>query len=256
MANNSPQQRPSRRATSSPLGDRLRAVREAKGIGVRELARRIGCSPGLISQIEYGRVNPSVPNLYALARQLETSVDVLLSDGTQHHSMVRIDTDLSQLEVKGDDSNTEIYRLVRVGERVAKLRRGVSWDILASRADQPTEFRQITYSPGAASSPPGEFLRHDGVEYGFVIQGSLTIEIENETLVLEPGTSICFNGERRHRLVNSGQETVRAIWLVHRASQDGFVVETNSSRAIPIDPSSARPGTQRRTRKLIEPDRS
>lgn len=216
----------SRRPLSPAFGDRLRAVREAKGIGVRELARRIGCSPGLISQIESGRVHPSVPNLYALARQLDASVDLLLSGDMHHHTAAKAGADLPQSGLDGDPFDAVTCRLVRAGEQVVTLRRGVSWDILAARPDQSTEFRQITYAPGGASSPPGESVRHDGVEYGFIIEGSLTVEIEDETFVLEPGTSICFNSERRHRIVNSGGDTVRAIWFIQRASHDGFVVET------------------------------
>lgn len=49
------------------LGARIRAARVARGIGVRELGRRVDCSGSLISQIERGRVNPSVNTLYAIS---------------------------------------------------------------------------------------------------------------------------------------------------------------------------------------------
>ena len=48
---------------------------------LRELARRVGVSPSLISQIETGRSQPSVGTLYAIATELEVSVDDLLFDG-------------------------------------------------------------------------------------------------------------------------------------------------------------------------------
>src|SRR6516162_9442637 len=59
------------------LGPRLRQVREQRGLSARELARRIQCSPGLISQIERGLSAPSVGMLYALATELRTSLDFL-----------------------------------------------------------------------------------------------------------------------------------------------------------------------------------
>ena len=46
------------------LGDRLRTAREAYGISLRELARRVGVSASLISQIETGKVHPSVSTLF------------------------------------------------------------------------------------------------------------------------------------------------------------------------------------------------
>src|SRR5260370_33145873 len=61
------------------LGPRLRQVREQRGLSARELARRIQCSPSLISQIERGLSAPSVGMLYALATELRTSLDFLFS---------------------------------------------------------------------------------------------------------------------------------------------------------------------------------
>ena len=54
----------------SKVGHRLRAERERRGIGLRELARRVGVSPSLVSQIELDRVNPSVSTLYAIVTEL------------------------------------------------------------------------------------------------------------------------------------------------------------------------------------------
>ena len=61
------------------LGPRLRRVREERGLSVRELARRISCSPSLISQIERGLSAPSVGILYAIATELRASLDFLFA---------------------------------------------------------------------------------------------------------------------------------------------------------------------------------
>src|SRR5579859_5976250 len=65
------------------LGPRLRVAREERQWSVRELARRIGCSASLVSQIERGISVPSVGVLYALATELGSSLDhlVLGADG-------------------------------------------------------------------------------------------------------------------------------------------------------------------------------
>jgi transcriptional regulator with XRE-family HTH domain/mannose-6-phosphate isomerase-like protein (cupin superfamily) len=60
------------------LGPRLRLVREGRTLSVRELARRVGCSASLISQVERGLSVPSVGVLYALASELDCSLDFLL----------------------------------------------------------------------------------------------------------------------------------------------------------------------------------
>ena len=66
----------------SQIGPRLRARRERVGLSLRELARRIGVSASLISQIERDKVNPSVSTLYALVRELGLSMgDLFAADG-------------------------------------------------------------------------------------------------------------------------------------------------------------------------------
>src|ERR1700722_12092588 len=61
------------------LGGRLRRVRTARGLSVRELARRAGCSASLLSQVERGVTAPSAGVVYALANQLGISIDSLFS---------------------------------------------------------------------------------------------------------------------------------------------------------------------------------
>src|SRR5258707_11283093 len=61
----------------SNLGSGLRKAREKKGMTVRGLARYVGVSPSLVSQIERSRVMPSVGTLYAIANELGLVVDDL-----------------------------------------------------------------------------------------------------------------------------------------------------------------------------------
>src|SRR5437588_8583378 len=66
----------------SELGPRLRAIRLRNGVGLRELARRLDLSPSSISQIETGKIRPSVRTLYALASEFGVTVDEVLFDAT------------------------------------------------------------------------------------------------------------------------------------------------------------------------------
>src|SRR6201996_1206271 len=73
----------SRAANGVPggLGGRLRQIRTARGISVRELARRAGCSASLVSQVERGVTAPSAVVVYALANELGISLDSLFGTG-------------------------------------------------------------------------------------------------------------------------------------------------------------------------------
>src|SRR6202011_3751871 len=62
------------------LGGRLRQVRTARGMSVRELARRAGCSASLVSQVERGVTAPSAGVLYSVANELGISLDFLFGE--------------------------------------------------------------------------------------------------------------------------------------------------------------------------------
>ena len=59
------------------LGPRLKEIRTKTGISLREVARQLDVSPSFLSQIENGKSQPSVATLYAIAKLLGVSVDVL-----------------------------------------------------------------------------------------------------------------------------------------------------------------------------------
>src|SRR6478735_7396345 len=78
MSDPSTAREPGARPDYPQMGERLRAARAARGLSLRVLASRLGVSPSLISQIETGRANPSVSTLYAIAAELDVSLDELL----------------------------------------------------------------------------------------------------------------------------------------------------------------------------------
>src|SRR5438093_12321794 len=70
----------------SKVGHRLRAERERLDIGLRELERRVGVSPSIVSQIELDRVTPSVSSLYAIV----TELGMTMSDVSADRAEVRV----------------------------------------------------------------------------------------------------------------------------------------------------------------------
>src|SRR6185437_8956418 len=72
-----------RQSLRKDLSHRLREAREQKKIGLRELARRLGVSPSLISQIETGKTEPSINTLFAIVSELELSVNEIVFDSKQ-----------------------------------------------------------------------------------------------------------------------------------------------------------------------------
>ncbi len=176
------------------------------GISQRELARRLGLSPSLISQLEKGVSKPSVGTLYAIVTELDVSVDSVLRGKPV--------IDEGSPFPMWDDA-AETGPLVHPDERRGiNLDSGVRWEELTPVAEEGFDFLHTIYEVGGASTPDDSLMRHQGREYGYVISGTLTIQIGFEEHVLEPGDSIGFDSTTPHRFYNSGDETVHAVWLV------------------------------------------
>jgi transcriptional regulator with XRE-family HTH domain len=190
------------------LGRRLRAIRLRKGIGVRELARRLDLAPSSISQIETGKIGPSVKTLYALASEFGVTVDEVLFD--QPAAGQAPAAPEPGLAVQRGADRPEI-----------SLNSGVTWQRLMFWGDEDVEFMEAIYEPGGASSPDDAFVRHNGHEFGHVLSGTLRVVVGFDEFVLEAGDSITFPSSTPHRLSNEGTETVRAIWVVRGRRGDG-----------------------------------
>src|SRR5581483_5797077 len=62
------------------VGSLIRRERQKQGLSLRELARRVGVSASMLSQVETDRTRPSVSTIYGIATELGLSIDALLSD--------------------------------------------------------------------------------------------------------------------------------------------------------------------------------
>jgi transcriptional regulator with XRE-family HTH domain len=195
------------------IGDRLREVRNARGLSLRAMAARLGVSASLISQVETGRARPSVRTLYAIAAELGISLDELL------FSDARPATDEAEA-AGGEPGAIPEIRLPadpvqRAGDRTAiRLASGVVWERLTTASIPNVDFLHVTYEVGGASSPEHEFQRHSGQEWGYVVSGRLGVTIGFDEVVLGPGDSIAFDSTTPHRLANVGDEPVHGIWFV------------------------------------------
>src|SRR5262245_61502705 len=145
----------------SHIGPRLRAQREQMGLSLREVARRIGVSASLISQIERDKVNPSVSTLYALVQELRLTMGDLFA------------TDDAPLPAgRARAAAPAASPLVTPEDRaVINLASGVTWHRLTPSSDPTLEFLHVVYEPSSESCPEDSLVRHGGKEYGYVLSG-------------------------------------------------------------------------------------
>jgi transcriptional regulator with XRE-family HTH domain len=173
-------------------------------MSLRELARRVGVSPSLVSQIELDRVNPSVSTLYALVSELGMTMSDVFGDGTQTAPRARpSERDAHDGLVTHPDAR-----------RVINLASGVRWERLTPQSDPDVEFLHVMYPVGAESCPEDALVTHGGREYGYVTSGTLGVRVGFDEYELGPGSSISFDSSSPHRLCAVGDEPVHAVWLV------------------------------------------
>lgn len=218
------------------VGRRLRRERERQGIGVREMSRRVNLSASLISQIELGRATPSVGTLYAIVNELNISLDALFFEdrgvsevdtavsgggagadadaGAQHASRRPVPV-VSARPVAREAGTPTRTPVVRVDDRQSiHLGSGVTWERMSPETEHGVDFLYVIYDIGGASAPERSLMRHEGREYGHLLEGRLNVTIGFETYELLPGDAISFDSTAPHRLFNPGDEPAKAIWFV------------------------------------------
>jgi transcriptional regulator with XRE-family HTH domain len=188
---------------SEALGARIREERRLANLTVRELAARVGLSPSLISQIELARATPSVSTLWAIASELGLSVADLFTS------------------VEGGAAGAS-RRPTPVQPHATRSRitlaTGVHWERLTTQADKEVDFFYVEYPVGAASTEADALMTHGGREFGYVLSGTMGVQIGFEEYFVGPNDSISFDSTTPHRLWAVGNKPARAIWIaINRA---------------------------------------
>lgn len=205
--------------TPVQLGRSLRAVREERGLSLRELARRINVSPSFVSQIELGKANPSVGTLYALVSVLGITLDDLIGDQGSDDRHDRVDGTVVDSGTPGSWPRVDVPVQPAAGRKRVEMS-GVVWERLTHDHDPYVDFLHVEYAPGSSSCAPDQMMRHGGREYGHLLTGRLDVQVGFETYSLGPGDSIHFDSMTPHRLSNPYDEPCTAVWFVLARSED------------------------------------
>lgn len=185
-----------RRCAIVDIGPRLREARQREGLGVRGLAREIGVTAGLISQIETGRTQPSVATLYLMVERLGISLDWLLGlDDRNRPGVAR--------PVVASEGDRAILRIST----------GISWEMLVPAAAGGHDLVLVTYEPGSEGGPEHRLVAHDGWEAAYLVAGELQLLLEGERHVVRSGDSIDFDARIPHAYRNEGGLPARGVWL-------------------------------------------
>jgi transcriptional regulator with XRE-family HTH domain len=206
------------------VGQRIREERLKRGLSLRGLARGVGVSASLVSQIETGKSQPSVSTLYAITSALGISVQDVFEaaagtvtdlDATLGHAVGETGPPTTVLQALSALPPDRLGPVVHEAERqVLRLDSGVTWERLGRLPPHDVDFLLVTYAPGGSSSSTGTLMRHAGSEYGMLLRGELVLTLAFEEMTLRAGDSISFESSTPHRYRNDGSQEAVGVWFV------------------------------------------
>ena len=177
------------------IGQRVRRVREEKGLTVQDVSQRTGLDFEYLTQIETGEASPPLGALIRIAKALDMKLGRFISSG----------------EVKP-------FTIVRKDERRIISRHtsaqgdqyGYTYESLApDKKDRDMEPFMVTLVPSEAKT---ELSSHAGQEFIYVLEGAMEVTLEDVTDVLYPGDSIYYLSTTPHHIAaKSGKATILAV---------------------------------------------
>jgi transcriptional regulator with XRE-family HTH domain len=168
------------------VGARVRALREAMGLSLRDLAERSGVSAPMLSQVERGETSPTLAVAAKVAEGLELTLSQLLRlDEADHVVVIRA---------------RERRRLRHAGHRVEEL----TPPLPGQRADVSLHSLAPGASTGGAGDPP---IHEPGSrETAVVLTGAVDLVIDGESHELGQGDSVTFDADLAHHFANNDDE--------------------------------------------------
>jgi transcriptional regulator with XRE-family HTH domain len=177
-------------STLVAIGQRIRKARLTRSMTLQALAVASGISTSMLSLVERGRVTPSLGSLILVADSLGVPMsDLIVDEPAKREEVVVHSTDRRVVE----HAKHLVRRLLRDDRR-----RGVSIAI--------SEF-----PPNSDTTPTPH--AHGGYEYGFVLEGKLTVEVDGVSYNIEKGDLISYSSRCRHRIWNPGKRNARTLWF-------------------------------------------
>lgn len=176
------------------FGEKIRAVRERKGLTLKVVAQKAGVSESLISQIERNKVSPAIDTLLTLADVLDINLEFLFEEYHKERPVEII--------------HKEERRKIKEGE--------ILYEQIASPAKNDGSNAVESYLvtiPAEGHTHKGSY-GHLGREIGFILEGKCQLHYENLVYDLEEGDSVSFSASAPHTIVNTGNIPVKAVWFV------------------------------------------
>ncbi|MFI5070670.1 MAG: helix-turn-helix domain-containing protein [Terriglobales bacterium] len=163
------------------IGEKLRALRLRKKIGLVELGRHTGLSAAMLSKVERGKLFPTLPTLLRIALVFSVGLEYFFSDDQKRYVVAIVRrTERKRFPERPDGRDISFYF--------------ESLDFAAVERKLNAYYAEFQpLQPGKARSH-----HHSGIEFLSVLRGKLEIRIAAEDHILGSGDSIYFDSSRPH----------------------------------------------------------
>lgn len=169
------------------IGNKLKELRVLKGLTQEELADRSELSKGFISQLERNLTSPSITTLMDILQCLGTSIGEFFNEAPDEQIVfgkqdyfVKVDT-----EYKNE----------------------IKW-IIPNAQKNTMEPIYLTLEVGGSTCPD---TPHEGEEFGYILQGTVSIHLGNKTYKAKKGESFYYTADKTHFL--SSKSGAVLIWV-------------------------------------------
>ncbi|MCH9696029.1 MAG: cupin domain-containing protein [Gammaproteobacteria bacterium] len=172
----------------SEIGQRLRNIRTQLGLSQRQLSRQSGVANATISQIEAGKLNPTV----GMLKKVLDGVPISLG------------------EFFGDEFEARDRVFFRADELTEIADGGVSFrQVGTNLQNRAIQLLKEQYQPGAGTGK--HEITHEGEECGIILSGRLEVVVGEQTAVLTAGDAYYFKSNQPHSFRNSGNQPCELI---------------------------------------------
>ncbi len=170
------------------IGEKVKNLRLRLGLTQEELGARTELSKGFISQLERDITSPSIATLMDILEALGTDVGTFFSE-TRADKIVY---SAEEMFIKEEADGSTVRWLVTDAQR---------------NAMEPILVTLPSNTATALDDP------HEGEEFGYVLTGSVTLELGERRYKVTKGDGFYFRTNAAHRLINSGKVAARVLWV-------------------------------------------
>jgi len=172
------------------IGEKLRRLRLQRNLTQEEMADRCELSKGFISQVERDLASPSIATLTDMLECLGSNLQEFFSEKVAEKPVYS----QSDMFVKEDEE---------------LLRGSITWLIPSA---QKNEMEPILVELGEGGQTQ-EMPPHEGEEFGYVLSGTITLNIGGKQHKVRTGESFCLHPNAPHAIINGGKRPAKFIWV-------------------------------------------